>query len=160
MSDKITVQSKGSPVSNNILLEKIQQIELLITKGFELVKKNLTIDEGKDFLLHYGLEGYKKKLFDELNVKQKQDVKERMFAKVRQDKRLRLPHKKILEFLIDSYDYEKLVFQEFTFSELVRKCRLGKNKAKEYFDFLADRGYLTKRSDGYDGYRVFYGIME
>jgi len=74
---------------------------------------------------------------------------------IRQDKSLRYPHRKILDFLIEQYDYQKGKFREIHFSRIVKECRLGKNKAKEYLDYLAEKGLIDSRSDGY---RKFYGV--
>jgi predicted transcriptional regulator len=59
------------------------------------------------------------------------------------------PHKKILDFLIEQYDYEKDNFKKVHFSKIVKECRIGKNKAKEYFDFLIKKGLIDTRTDGY-----------
>jgi len=48
------------------------------------------------------------------------------------------------------------IFREAHFSKIVKECRLGKNKAREYLDFLVERGYINRRPDGY---RVWYGVV-
>jgi len=69
--------------------------------------------------------------------------------KIRNDKDLRFPHRKILEFLLGQYDFEKKEWREVNFSRIVREARIGKNKAKSYLTLLETKGYVEKREDGY-----------
>ena len=68
---------------------------------------------------------------------------------------LGFPHRKILEYLAQQYDYRKKQYQEVHHSTIVRKCKLGKNYAKKYFNDLEAKGLIARRDDGY---RVWYRI--
>lgn len=69
----------------------------------------------------------------------------------------RFPHRKILEYLAQQYDYGEKAYVEVNMSRIVKECRLGKNRAKEYLDCLESKGLLVKREDGY---RVWYRIAK
>lgn len=76
-------------------------------------------------------------------------------ARIRADKTLRFPHRKILDFLLGEYDSAKDEFNEIHFSRLVKASRVGKNMAKGYLAVLESKGYIDRRTDGY---RVFYAL--
>ncbi|CAB1062171.1 hypothetical protein D1BOALGB6SA_6947 [Olavius sp. associated proteobacterium Delta 1] len=59
---------------------------------------------------------------------------------------------KILNHLAAQYDFNKGIFMEVDFSKLVKECRIGKNKAKDYLDLLVKKGRIESRSDGYRVY--------
>ena len=80
---------------------------------------------------------------------EKSRLKEKLLSTFRKDPTLRYPNRKILDFLIEQYDYQEGKFREVHFSRIVKECRLGKNKAGEYFEFLVERGYVKRRDDGY-----------
>lgn len=137
------------------LFNKINSIELLVHKSTEMLKETLTISKQHQFLIANGINGYKQKIIRDFKIKEKSTPKEALYQKIRHDMSLRHPHRKILHFLIKQFDYQAGVFREAFFSQIVKECRLGKNKAGEYLDFLVARGYLRKREDGY---RVWYSV--
>lgn len=71
------------------------------------------------------------------------------------DAELRFPHRKLLEALINLWDFEKATFGEIAYSKLVRKARVGKQAAREYLSLLLQKQYVEKRSDGY---RIWYRL--
>ena len=75
-----------------------------------------------------------------------------MSERVRVDKELHHPHRKILDFLIGEYDPANKRFGESHFSRLVKEARLGKNMAKQYLSLLERKGYIEQRTDGYRKY--------
>jgi len=46
-------------------------------------------------------------------------------------------------------DYDKQKFKEANFSIIVKKCRLGKNRAKGFLKLLLAKEFVKKRADGY-----------
>lgn len=114
-----------------------------------LLKQNINPEQ--QLLINHGISGFKEKILTEHKVL----PPEKLNSKIRKDKSLRFPHRKILEYLSEQYDYQSNEFHEVHFSKIVQKCRLGKNMAKAYLDFLVKKGYLGKRGDGY---RVWYCV--
>lgn len=112
------------------------------------------MDEEEFLFFKQGTEGYREKI---IKKEQRLDIQEQLYKKIRADKELRYPHKKILNFLIEKYDFEKKCFGEINFSKLIKDCHVGKNMGKEYLEFLIEKGYLLKRSDGY---RIWYKIND
>ena len=141
--------------SMEFILEKICSIESLVIQNKKMLDENLNINKKHELILSHGIVGYKEKFFGNENQREISE-KEKLYAQIRQDKSLRHPHKKILEFLIEQYDYEKGVFREVNFSKIVKECKVGKNAAKGYLEFLVERGYINYRTDGY---RKFYMIF-
>jgi len=133
------------------LCHKINVIEAMMHENTKKLTESLDISREHQFLITNGINGYKKRIIGDF----KSSPQERLYSKIRTDRTLRHPHRKILDFLIDRYDPVQGVFQEVHFSRIVRECRLGKNKAREYLDYLIARDFLQKRSDGY---RVWYVI--
>jgi len=137
------------------LFDKISSIENIIQENAELLKKSIRKGEEGHFFINHGIEGYKEKILNELKVSEKSNIKEKLLSTFCNDTTLRYPHRKILDFLIEQYDYQKGKFREIHFSRIVKECRLGKNKAKEYLEFLLKKGLIEYRTDGY---RKFYKI--
>ncbi len=75
--------------------------------------------------------------------------------KIRNDPEIRHPHRKIMETLINEYDYLKKQFKPIHFSKIVKESKVGKNKAGEYLDLLSKKGFILKEETGY---RTFYKI--
>lgn len=132
------------------ILEKVISIEGLMLQNRKILEQSLSISRKHDLILTHGIVGYKSK------SRGSHGAPVKLYAMIRQDKSLRYPHRKILDFLIEQYDYEKGVFKEVHFSKIVRECRLGKNMAKNYLEFLVEKGYLGRRDDGY---RVWYSVV-
>lgn len=137
------------------LYSKIESIKVILIKNAEMLKESLSIGREHYFLINNGIEGYKRKISNGFNAKEKTLIKEKLFEMIRKDNTLRHPHRKIMNFLIEQYDYGQGKFREVHFSRIVKECRLGKNKAKEYLDLLVEKGVLETRSDGY---RRFYWV--
>ena len=81
----------------------------------------------------------------------------RLLALFSTDPELRFPHRKILECLLQQYDLEAAAFSELPFSKLVRISRVGKQAARDYLNFLKQKRYVTRRSDGY---RIWFRISQ
>ncbi|MDA2933576.1 hypothetical protein MYX82_04465 [Acidobacteria bacterium AH-259-D05] len=100
------------------------------------------------------LRSYKDNLLKETQIK---GLLNKYSERIRCDKDLRFPHRKILDFLLTQYDFSKNEFKEVHFSRLVREARLGKNKAKSYLSLLEQKGYVKQRNDGY---RKLFSILQ
>ena len=109
------------------------------------------------YLLNHGIEGFKEMVVEKFKKQSKENKINRLYSYFMHDKDLSHPHKKILCYLLDQYDYNKNSFSDIHFSKLVKDCKIGKNKAKEYLDLLADKGFVERTEDGY---RVWYCISE
>jgi len=140
---------------NGNLYHKIENIEYNILKNSEMLKESLSIGRQHQFVFENGIMGLRRKIIGDYKLKERSTPIEALYTQIRQDKALRHPHRKILDYLIDRFDYQAGSFREAHFSKIVKECRLGKNMAKQYLEFLISRGYLKKRSDGY---RVWYSI--
>jgi len=57
--------------------------------------------------------------------------------------------------LQDLYKPQHQKYGESYFNEIVKNCKLGKNKAGKYLKLLEEKGLVHKRTDGY---RVWYAI--
>jgi len=83
--------------------------------------------------------------------------KNKILELIRTDPDLRYPHQKIIHYLLNQYDYEIKQFRKVYFSKIVKETRIGKNKAKEYFSLLIEKGLIERSTDGY---KVFYQIKK
>ncbi len=137
------------------LYSKINNIKDLLIKNAEMLKESLSIGREHQFLINHGIEGYKRKISNGFKAREKILIKEKLLETVRKDTSLRHPHIKIMNFLIEQYDYVQGKFREVHFSKIVKECRLGKNRAGEYLEFLLEKGFLESRTDGY---RRFYWV--
>lgn len=140
-----------------LIINKVDSIQKLEAEEINLLKKLAKKNEHKEYLISHGIEGFEKFIIENLEKTIKDDTTNRLYAVFMKDKDLSHPHKKVLLFLLDQYDYENNSFGSIHFSELVKKCKIGKNKAKEYLDFLTGKGFVDRVDDGY---RVWYCISE
>ncbi len=81
----------------------------------------------------------------------------RLLAMFSTDRELRFPHRKILENLLQQFDFKHAQFREVQFSRLVREARISKGGAKDYLSLLVAKNYVRSRNDGY---RRFLRINE
>jgi len=137
------------------LFEKMTNVENLMMKTTKMLRESLSTGKEHHLLIRHGIEGYRDRIIREFKLRENTYPKEKLYALVRQDKSLRYPHRKILSFLIEQYDYTEKRFCEVHFSRIVKECRIGKNNARQYFEFLLDKGLIETRSDGY---RRFYWV--
>lgn len=128
-----------------------------LAEMMSIQRESLEILNAQDQIARYGLEGYKAKVIQDEKNKDVSSLKESLFERVRNDKELRHPHIKILNFLADQYDLQKNQFIDANFSKIVKECRIGKNKAKEYLDLLIEKALIETRTDGY---RVYYRVKQ
>jgi len=84
-------------------------------------------------------------------------LKTKILEQLRTDQDIRYPHQKIIHYLLDQYDYQTKHFKKIYFSKIVKETRIGKNKAKEYFSLLIEKGLIERSTDGY---KVFYQIKK
>ena len=133
----------------------MDQLEKTIEERTKKLKENDDKENEINQLLKYGIEGYKKKILENYKTENSQNPENQTTIKIRNDPSIRFPHRKIIEYLQQQYDHDKQEFKESNFSTIVKKCRIGKNKAGEYLKLLQEKGYITKREDGY---RKWYKI--
>jgi len=133
----------------NDLRNKINVIENILTETNEMLKE-------QHFITCNGINWLKSKIFKEYNIDEASRIKNQVLTKINADTELRYPHRKILAFLLNQFDFQNCKFKEVHFSKIVKECRLGKNKSKGYLEFLVGKGYLKQRSDGY---RVWFMII-
>jgi hypothetical protein len=76
------------------------------------------------------------------------------------DKELRHPHIKILNYLSDQFDMQTGKFEEVNFSKIVKECRVGNNKAKGYLDLLVEKGLIKSMSEGHRKNAIISGQFE
>lgn len=142
---------------SNEILSRLSRIEQRLLDGLRNVDEKL--DSGKDSFQFFsdGLKAYKDRTLREVGPSGTQLVLNQWAAKIRKDKELRFPHRKILDVLLQHYDFEKQHFKELYFSKLVKEAHVGKHAAKGYLILLEQRGYVQKSDDGY---RIFFKVRE
>lgn len=139
------------------ILLKVRLIQQTVLNQQDILDSIVASNIQHQYLLNHGIEGFKDMILKNFQKQSKENTINRLHAIFMHDKDLTHPHKKVLSFLLDKYDYEKNIFGKVFFSKIVKHCRLGKNKAKEYLVFLIEKGYVQKHDDGY---RVWYFISE
>jgi hypothetical protein len=148
----------------------IQQVVVIITfektvlKTMENMMHRLkSIEEklhwGEDTFHFFrdGLGAYRERFLKDTPVSQINSPISNLHNKLLHDKELRFPHRKIIEFLLQQYDFKTNNFEEVCFSDLVKGARIGKNMTNDYLALLEYKGYIQKRSDGY---RKFFKIRK
>jgi len=124
-------------------------IEQNLSQRLSAIEKELNLSHDAFLIIKDGLQSYKERCLKDLQSSTTAASLNRLYEKIRNDKDLRFPHRKILEFLLGQYDFEKKEWREVNFSRIVREARIGKNKAKSYLTLLETKGYVEKREDGY-----------
>jgi hypothetical protein len=142
------VKIKSVNVSSEVL-DRISKIEVSLAEGFRNVEAKLST--GIFEIVNDGLKTHRLNLLKDNNITKRIQWLE----KIRTDKDLRFPHKKILDFLLDQFDFTKNEFKGIQFSKLVKEAHVGKNMANNYLSLLEQKGYIEKRNDGY---RTFFKI--
>jgi hypothetical protein len=136
------VKIKKSAEPSSQILERLTRLEESLAKGFRQVEESLAGGRDVFHVFSQGLKCYREEL---LRGSEHTIILER----IRADRELRFPHRKVLDCLLGQYDFSERAFKEMHFSKLVKEARLGKNMAKSYISFLEERGYLQTRDDGY-----------
>jgi len=137
------------------ILERVVRIEDALAQGLRDVQEKLGAGQETFRLFKDGLSAYKDRTLKETGVSKSQSVLNQWNQKILSDRDLRFPHRKILEFLLSQFDFQKNQFKEVHFSRLVKEAHVGKNKATEYLSLLEQKGYVQIRDDGY---RIFFRI--
>lgn len=122
--------------------EKILSIEQKILDIQEFWKHEFEQQKEQSIFLKFGVEGLKEHLKEKI-PKERLDIRHRLFEMYRYDTRIRYPHNKILKVLIAEYDGHS--FGYVNFSEIVKKAKIGKNKASQYFAELEEYNYIISR---------------
>ena len=143
------------------LLEKIYTMLSLVSQNvyntLDLLDKIVKSNLEHQYLMNHGIEGFREMVLESFRKQSKEGKINRLHGLFMHDRELSHPHQKILSFLLEQYDFEKGCFGRVFFSRIVKECRFGKNKAREYLDFVGKKGYIKKQNDGY---RVWYYISE
>ncbi len=126
-----------------------------------ILEKLQSIEQQLDQLQEQGrrtFQFFNKALSNDKKTKQKNlQSKNIILEQIYSDPDIRYPHQKIIQYLLNQYDYETKQYKKVYFSKLVKETRIGKNKANEYFSLLMDKGLLQRSTDGY---KVFYEIND
>ncbi len=130
----------------------IINIENKLAEHGSMIKEALDILKEQKEFQDYGIAGIKAKLDQESKANKLYDIRKKILDKIGNDPEFRYPHIKILNCLVDHYDFQAKCFKELQFSQLVRLSKIGKNKAAEYLDLLIRKGLIGYRSDGYRKY--------
>lgn len=138
---------------DSAVLERLERIERILTEGLTAMNTRLNSAAPVIGLFNDGLEAYRTRLLHENRLGR---IRQELLARISTDRTLRFPHRKILDFLLGEYDYNREQFTEVTFSRLVRECRVGKNRAQGYLSLLEQKGFVVRRTDGY---RIFFKLL-
>ncbi len=130
------------------ILHRVQEIGSL-KRHLERIENQLASGQPVFQLLSEGLNNYRDRFVTEGSTAM---LLASVSERVRTDRELHYPHRKILDFLIGQYDPEERSFRESHFSKLVKEARIGKNMAKQYLSLLERKGYIEQRTDGYRKY--------
>ena len=126
-----------------------------------ILEKLQSIEQQLDQLQEQGrrtFQFFNKALSNDKNPKQKNlQSKNIILEQIYSDPDIRYPHQKIIQYLLNQYDYKLKKYNKIYFSKIVKDARIGKNKAKEYLSLLIDKELLLKSTDGY---KVFYEIND
>lgn len=128
-----------------------QDILLKLSRIETRLDQFISSGDGIFSVFNAGLEAYRGRLLTETRA----SPANALLARIQRDSELRFPHRKILEFLSQQYDFAAQEFKEVFFSEIVRNARVGKNRAGRYLSLLERKGLVEKR---HDGYRLFFKI--
>ena len=139
--------------SDQEILQRVTKIENVLVDGLKRMQEQL--DKAQPFFRFFdaGLSAYR----NEIVKSNSNQLVAQLSERIRNDRELRFPHRKLLDFLLGQFDYSKQQFKEIHFSQLVKEARVGKNAAKAYLEFLEQKGYILRRSDGY---RLFCKIRQ
>ncbi len=132
------------PDKTRDIIKRVVRMEEILSHKMNTLENLLRGGEDTFQLFRDGLRAQKERHLHQLTENPIKNIQEKIFT----DKELGHPHKKIMQSLMD-YDYQKQRFKEKNFSKLVKDAQVGKNKANEYLEFLRNKNYLQKRSDGY-----------
>ena len=131
------------------LIERIGRIETAFTKRLARIEDQLSAGETLFGVFSDGMWLHKERLLRELGFSAARRAFDEFQSRIRADKTLRFPHRKILDVLMDQYDHAGGRFKWINFSRLVQDSRVGKNAAKSYLSTLERNGWIDVRSDGY-----------
>lgn len=137
------------------ILQKIMNLEQTLSQKFRVIEDKLNQGQETFFIINEGLKAYGERKLKDLQLSSTTSTLNKLYENIRNDKELRFSHRKILEFLLGQYDFEKKQFKEINFNRLVDGARVGKNMAGSYLRLLEGKGYVEKRATGY---RTFYRL--
>lgn len=142
---QIEIAGKLDRLENEIN-ERLIRVERIIRRN----------EEGMQFLSDV-LQCYKKRLCHKERRERQEATRSRISQKIRGDSELSYPHRKIIDALVERYDYQSNTFQKTHFTELVKAARIGRSRARTYLNLLLQKGYIVEQSDSY---RTFFYINE
>ena len=100
-----------------MILQRVQEIDGSVKERLQRIENQLAAGQPVFQLFNEGLTSYRRRLLGE-------DSTARLLAsvseRVRVDKELHYPHRKILDFLLGQYDPVDKLCKEFHFSKLVK----------------------------------------
>ena len=135
--------------SESEILEKLTNIEQAVTCRLGSIEEKLEMAGDAFQIFHDGLKAYRERYGMDSHLSDPNSVLNRLMHKFRNDKELEFPHRKILDYMISNYQFEKNEFKEVHFSQLVREAHVAKDLARSYLAFLEQKGYIQKRNDGH-----------
>ena len=138
----------SSHVNERIIL-KINKIEETLNQRFNQIEERLSLGQDTFLLIRDGLQAYKDRWAQDFQGAATNLSMHKLYEKIRNDKDLRFPHRKILDCLLGQFDFSTKDFKELNFSRLVKEARVGKNMAGSYLRLLEEKGYISVRDDGY-----------
>lgn len=139
------------------IIKRVEKMEEVLTGRFNQLEDKLETGEDTFLLIRDGLKGYKERCLKDIVDTGGTSTIHKWREKARTDESLKWPHKKILDFMIGQYDYQKKQFKEKAFNEIVAGAKIGKNMAKEYLHVLQQKGYVDHKDTGY---RHLYQIRD
>lgn len=142
---------------NNEILQRVIGIEQTLAQGLKQLEEKIDLGQEVFQFFNDGLKACRERSLKKLNISINGISTMELSAKIKNDKELTFPHRKILDFLLGQLDFQTSQFKEVYYSKLVKECRIGTNMANAYLSLLEKKGYIEVR---YDGYRKFFKICK
>jgi len=137
------------------IFERVNQLEQVLLNRINRLEELISVGkEGFEFI-NGGLKVCRDAMLKESQINAPDGPIAIWNKRIQKDKDLRYPHKKIMEALLEQYDYQQSQFKKTHFSQLVKDAKIGKNKANEYLQMLKNKGYVEQEKTPY---RTFFRL--
>ena len=145
--------------TGNEIAENLEKLNCLIEEKITGLEKQLENGSATFQLFNDGLKSYKDRILKEAKgTSELSLILSGIRQKVWNDSELSYSHRRLMECLLNKFDFVTGKFQEVQFSKLVKECKIGKQTARICLELLERKGLIGIRSDGYRKY--FWVIMD
>ena len=121
-----------SEIDSSALFHRLSRIETILESGNELFT-----------FFSAALHVYRQHTFSLASAPQQ------ILSRIMTDRSLRYQHRRLVECLIQQFDFATGSFRELSYSNLIRLAGVSKSKGRKYLADLIQCGYVKCRKDGY-----------